>query len=228
MLEIIEFLNDSNKVAGRKWPALQKYISSELGVATGQVRTIKRMMEEFGILKRGALNANDVPNPKGIYTEQGHTLVELLATEKLMRENPSKDNIELIKEIKQIYQLYYQKVLTAYCYNEPGDVLHPLRATLKTLNKYGSLNYWEWYLLNTVIGNDDCAEEEQEFDSLLKEYRSGQLRFKDTDIKENQLSHSYVLGNFEYAGLINVEGSKYTLEITLNETYRDIINEIIK
>lgn len=228
MLEIIEILNDSSKVAGRNWPALQKYISVELGVATGQVRTIKRMMEEFGILKRGALNAYDVPNPAEIYTEQGHTLVELLATEKLMRENPTKDNMELIKEIKQIYQLYYQKVLTAYCYNESGEVLHPLRATLKALDKYKSLNYFEWYLLNTIIRNDDNLEEEQEFDSLIKQYRSHNLQLKDTDIKENQLSHSYVLGNFEYAGLIIVEGSKLTLKITLNEAYRDVINEIIK
>ena len=49
-----------------------------------------------------------------------------------------------------------------------------------------------------------------------------------THIKENQLSHSYVLGNFEYAGLIIVEGSKFTLKITMNEVYRDVIDEIIK
>jgi len=99
---------------------------------------------------------------------------------------------------------------------------------LKALDKYKSLNYFEWYLLNTIIRNDDNLEEEQEFDSLIKQYRSHNLQLKDTDIKENQLSHSYVLGNFEYAGLIIVEGSKLTLKITLNEAYRDVINEIIK
>lgn len=96
MLEIIEILNDPNKVAGKNWPALQKYISVELGVATGQVRTIKRMMEEFGIVKKGSLNAKSVPEPDEIYTEQGKMLVELLATEKLMREDLYEDRLELI------------------------------------------------------------------------------------------------------------------------------------
>lgn len=227
MLEIIEILNDPNRVAGRNWPALQKYISVELGIATGQVRTIKRMMEEFGIVKKGVLNASSVPKAEEIYTKQGNTLVELLETEKLMRENPSADNFELIKEIKSIYQLYYQKVLTSYCYNNDGDLLHPLRATLKALRKYGHLNYWEWYLMNTVIRNDDDANEEAEFDRFITEYRTGKLRFKDTDIIENQLSHLYVLGNFEYAGLVCVEGSKFSLKITPNEEFKDVIDEII-
>mgnify|MGYP000924889287 CR=1 FL=1 len=227
MLQIIEILNDPNRVAGRNWPALQKYISVELGIATGQVRTIKRMMEEFGIVKKGVLNASSVPKAEEIYTKQGNTLVELLETEKLMRENPSADNFELIKEIKSIYQLYYQKVLTSYCYNDDGDLLHPLRATLKALRKYGHLNYWEWYLLNTVIRNDDDANKEAEFDRFITEYRTGKLHFKDTDIIENQLSHSYVLGNFEYAGLVCVEGSKFSLKITPNEEFKDVIDEII-
>lgn len=227
MLEIIEILNDPNRVAGRNWPALQKYISVELGIATGQVRTIKRMMEEFGIVKKGVLNASSVPKAEEIYTKQGNTLVELLETEKLMRENPSADNFELIKEIKSIYQLYYQKVLTSYCYNNDGDLLHPLRATLKALRKYGHLNYWEWYLMNTVIRNDDDVNEEAEYDRFITEYRTGKLRFKDTDIIENQLSHSYVLGNFEYAGLVCVEGSKFSLKIIPNEEFKDVIDEII-
>ena len=228
MLGIIEILNDESQVAGRNWPALQKYISAEMGIAPGQVRTIKRMMEEFGIVKKGALNASEVPEPNNIYTKSGHTLVELLATEKLMRQNLTSDNLETIKEIKEIYKLYYRKVLTEYCYNDGGDLLHPLRATLKAVEKYGYLNYWEWYILNTVIRNDDDAAEEAELDRLIKEYRSGQLRFKETDITENMLSHSYVLGNFEYAGLVCVEGSKPNLKITLNKDEMKIIEEIIK
>ena len=228
MLEIIEILNDTDKVGDKNWPQLQTFIASELGVATGQVRTIKRMMEEFSIVKKGALNANSVPNPNEIYTMQGETLVKLLETEKLMRENPSKDNIELMKEIKCIYQLYYQKVLTAYSYNESGNILHPLRATLKALKKYDYLNFWEWYIMNTIIKNDDNPEEEVELDRLIKEYRTGELKFKESDLIENKLSHSYVLGNFEYAGLVLVEGSKLNLKITLNEEFDDVIDEIVR
>lgn len=228
MLGIVEILNDKSKVAGRNWPALQKYISAEMGIEPGQVRTIKRMMEEFGIIKKGALNACEVPEPNNIYTKNGHTFVELLATEKLMRQNLTSDNLETINEIKEIYKLYYQKVLVEYCYNDGEDILHPLRATLKALKKYYYLNYWEWYILNTVVKHDDNATEEAELDRLIIEYRSGRLCFKETDIIENMLSHSYVLGNFEYAGFVCVEGRKTNLKITLNKDEMKIIEEIIK
>lgn len=228
ILEIIRILNDESKVAGRCWPVLQRDISSELGIAPGQVRTIKRMMEEFGILKMGSLNAREVPDPEKIYTDNGRTLLDLLETEKLMRQNLTSDNLKLIKEIESIYRIYYQKVFMSYSYNEKGDILHPLRATLKALKKYDHLNYWEWYILNTVIRKDDDADQEAELDKLIKEYRSGHVRFKDSDIVENQLSHSYVLGNFEYAGLICVEGSKPNIKITLNKDAKEIIDEIIK
>lgn len=228
MLVIIAFLNDEKQVAGRKWPALQKDISDKLGIAAGQVRTIKRMMESFGILKEGSLNANKVPDAKEIYAENGRTLVELLETEKLMKENQAAGDEELMKEIKSIYRLYYQQVLVDYAYHDDGKILHPLRATLKALKKYGYLNYWEWYLLNTVICSDDNLKEEEELDQLITAYRSGRLKFKPGDVIENKLSHSYVLGNFEYAGFVCVKGSKESIRITLNKDAQEIIDEITK
>ena len=228
ILAIVEILNDPEKVGKKNWPELQKYISAELGIATGQVRTIKRMMEEFDIVKRGALNANDVPDPEYIYTKNGKTLLDLIATEKLMRKNPSMDNLQLLREIRGIYQLYYQKVLLAYSYNENGEILHPLKMTLKMLNRYRYLNYWEWYLLNTIIRSDDDEDQELEFDRFIKDFRSGKIRFKETDIIENQLSHSYVLGNFEYAGLVCIEGSKPKMKITINQNAEETVKEILK
>lgn len=228
ILEIVEILNDPVQVGDKNWPSLQKYISAKLGIAAGQVRTIKRMMEEFDIVKRGALNANEVPKAENIYSENGKTLVELIATEKLMRENLNKDNYETINEIRKIYKLYYQKVLLAYSYNDEGQILHPLKATLKALNKYHYLNYWEWYLLNTVIRNDDDVSEENELQKYINEYRTGKLYFKDSDIVENQLSHSYVLGNFEYAGYVCVEGSKPNLKITIDIEAQPLVDKIIK
>lgn len=227
ILEIVEIINDSSKVAGRNWPQLQRYIADELGIAPGQVRTIKRMMEEFDIVKKGSLNAKEVPRVDYVYTDNGKTFIELMATEKLMRQNPNKDTVEIVKEIKAIYQLYYQKVLLAYTYNENGQTLHPLKATLKALKKYGYLGYWEWYLLNTIIQNDNDLDEERELEERITEYRTGKLRFKDADIVENQLSHSYLLGNYVYSGLIKVEGSKPNLKITINPNEKDRVDEIL-
>lgn len=228
ILQVIEVLNDPKQVVDNKWPDLQIYLSKKMGVAPGQIRTIKRVMEAFGILKKGKLNCNTIPKPNDIFTDDGRLLIDLLEIEKLMRLTPSQDNIDTIKNIKSIYQLYYQKMLKKYSYNDSGNTLHPLRATLKVLRRYESLDYWEWYLMNTVINNDDDLNEEKKFDELIKMYRSGKLIFNRHDLIENQLSHSYVLGNFAYTGLICLSGSKTNLKITLNEKFKDVIDEIIK
>jgi hypothetical protein len=228
ILIMIGVLNDPHKVGGRRWPALQSVISSELGVATGQVRTIKRTMEELGILKKGSLNASDIPDGKKIFTSAGMTLIDLLATEELMRTKNDEESKEQIREIRNIYKLYYQKVLISYTYVGVGKVLHPLRATLKAIKKFGHLDYWEWYILNTVISQDDNVNEETKLEQFITNYRAGQLQFKESDIIENMLSHSYVLGNFEYSGLICTVGTKESLKITLNNDENEIIAKIIK
>lgn len=227
MLVIVDVLNDPSKVRNKNWPELQKYIAGELGITTGQVRTIKRMMEELDIIKRRVLNARSIPDAAEIYTDNGKTFVELMAAEKLMKQKLNADNRETVQEIRKIYRLYYQKVLSAYTYNQNGLVLHPLRATLKAVRKFGCLNYWEWYLLNTIIQSDDNETEESELERNITLYREGKLKFRETDICENQLSHSYVLGNYVYAGLICVKGSKYSIKITINPEYDEIINEIL-
>lgn len=227
ILSIVEILNNPSTVGTKDWPELQKYISVELGIATGQVRTIKRMMEEFDIIRRGSLGKNIIPDCT-IFSENGKILIELIGAEQLMRENMTSDNLETIQDIREIYRLYYQKVLTAYSYNNQGELLHPLRATLKALKRFDFLNYWEWYILNTVIRNDDDKNEEEKLRQLIEDYRSKKITFSDSDLVENQLSHSYVLGNFEYTGLVCTEGSKYNLKITANEKYQDVIDEIIR
>lgn len=226
ILGIVEIINSPEKVAERNWTELQKYISSELDITPGQVRTIKRMMEEFDIVKKGALNSKEIPSVD-VYTENGKTLIDLMETERLMMQKPSVDNLVTMEEIKKIYKLYYQKVMLAYCYNDNGHILHPLKATLKALRKYKYLKYYEWYLLNTFIRDDNNAEQEQELENAITQYRNGNLKIKDADIVENQLSHTYVLGNFVYAGFIEVEGNKPDLKITINKETEHLVDKIL-
>lgn len=226
MLHIIECINDPSFVASRSWPELQSVIAEQMGIQPGQIRTIKRVMEEFNILKKGVLNSKCVPDYT-VFTENGMTLIELFQTEKLMKKHPTKENLNTLKDIKEIYKLYYQKVLNEYCYNNEGVILHPLKATLKTMRKHRFLDYWEWYLLNTIIQEDNNQEQEKELDECIDKYRKGLLNFNKNDVKENQLSHSYILGNFEFANLIEIEGSKYSLKATINEEEREIVDSII-
>ena len=58
MLSIMQILNDPSQVNNRTWGgSLPEYIGERLSISAGQVRTIKRMMEEVNILIPGALNS---------------------------------------------------------------------------------------------------------------------------------------------------------------------------
>ena len=48
-LEIINYLDDPNFIAHQDWPTVQKLIAEKLNVKPGQIRTIKRVLEEFCI-----------------------------------------------------------------------------------------------------------------------------------------------------------------------------------
>ncbi len=221
MMSMIEFLNDEQQTAGKDWIGLQNDLSDRLGIAPGQVRTIKRMMEQLGILKKGALSGRNVPDRREIYSENGDILIKLLEVEKLMQEDTAVGREELIKRIRSVYRLYYQRVLVSYTCREGKAVFHPLPITLKALKKYGHLDYWEWYLLNTLVRGDDNARQEAEFHRCITEYREGALCFEDGDLKKNKLSHVYILGNFEYAGFLTVKGSKEDMKITLNKEAKE-------
>lgn len=230
IMEIIKVLNDPIKVQNRTWGgSLQKFIGNELGISDGQVRTIKRMMEEFDILKTGALNHRTVPEKSNLYSGNGEVLIKLFESEELLKKKPSKDTFEQLVKIKEIYKLFYLKVLIKYTIkNRDGEKFHPAIVLLKVLRKYEYLTYWEWYLLNTIVNSDNNPEEKQKFDENIRNFRNGTMKISDLNITENVLSHSYILGNFTYVELINVEGKKENIKITINEKNKQIIDELIK
>lgn len=230
IMDIIKILNDPVKVQNRTWGgSLQKFIGNEIGISDGQVRTIKRMMEEFDILKTGALNQRTVPEKSNLYSENGEVLIRLFESEELLKKKPSKDALEQLAKIKEIYKLFYLKVLIKYTIkNRDGKKFHPAIVLLKALRKYEYLTYWEWYLLNTIVNSDNNPEEEQEFDENIRNFRNGTMKISDLNITENVLSHSYILGNFTYVELINVEGKKENIKITINERNKQMIDELIQ
>ena len=230
IMEIIKILNDPEKVQNRTWGgSLQTFIGNEIGISDGQVRTIKRMMEEFDILKPGALNQRTIPDKSNLYSENGEVLIKLFESEELLKQNPSKDSYEQLEKIKEIYKLFYLKVLVKYTIRDrEGNKFHPAVILLKALKKYEYLTYWEWYLLNTTITSDNNYKEEREFDKYITDFRNGTLKTTDLKVTENVLSHSYILGNLAYVELINIEGKKDNIKITINKKYGQMIDELIQ
>ena len=230
IMGIIEFLNDPVKVANRKWgKELQISIGRELDISDGQVRTIKRMMEEFDILIKGKLNRNIVPKRETIYSENGKFLLKVFENEKLLSQSNDAESIEELKKFRKIYKLSYFKILTQYTIeNEDGTKFRQAFVLLKALRKFGHLTYWEWYLLNTFITSENDKEQEEEFEEHLMSFRSGKIKESELAIKKNSLSHSYILNNFKYVGIIDVKGRKEDLKITINKKNKESLDLMFK
>lgn len=223
--EIINYLDDPAFIAHQDWPTVQKLIAKNLNIKPGQVRTIKRVLEEFCVLKEGSLNGNKIPDAT-IYTAEGYEFVKMLKLEALINNSKTNDT-EMLNKINLFYQYYYLKVLSKPVDSGRGTTLRTLRATLKAIKKFDYLDYWEWYILNTIITEDDNPTQERELEETINKYRNKQLLFTDEDIVENKLSHSYLLGNFKWTGLIETTGSKNNLRIRLNKLKESTINIVI-
>src|SRR5690606_17148692 len=58
-LKITGLLRDPVFLKGRTWGGqIQQEIGDYIGISPGQVRTIKRMLEQLGIIPKGVLEAN--------------------------------------------------------------------------------------------------------------------------------------------------------------------------
>ena len=184
------------------------------------------LMAKFELLKNDGriwynktwcFKSANVPD-KNIYTHNGEVLIKLFESEELLKQQHSEDTYEQLERIKEIYKLFYLKILVKYTIrNKDGNEFHPAIILLKALKKHEYLTYWEWYLLNTFINSDNNPEEEQEFDKYIMSFRNGSLKASELKIVENVLAHSYILGNFAYAGLIKIEGKKENMKITMRK-----------
>ena len=224
-----EFFRDSFKVANRTWPAIQKDLAQILCVAPGQIRTIKSLMEEVGILRKGSLNMKEVPSISNIYTQDGKNIIDLLKTKIILQKKQKLQDTDNISKIDQVIRLLYLKAMGRVVIIDTTNRLHPLRATLKALLKYRSLDKIEWYLLNTIVKNDDNFAEEELLSEKIKLYRDGQLNISQLNIKSQALSHSYILGNYEYTGIIKkqkLDDENKMFLILPNQNMKKYIDEI--
>jgi len=234
---IVDSLSDETFLNERTWGTpLQSSLAARLGTSAGQVRTIKRICEDLRLLHKGSLNMKSIPDSYLFLTEAG---------EKVYRASKFEENIDRILDvrkrekarshIKGLYEEGYTLAMAYYFYEfntTPRTRLHPLRATLKAFARYGTLDKWEWYLLNTDIRADDNPEMESLLHSHISAYRHGELSFSMNDVIEKPKGHQYFPQFLQYAGLVNLHkgrdwkiadnGNKVTFKNhVLSETFLD-------
>ena len=211
---IAENLSNETFVNNRKWgSSLQTDLANILKTSPGQIRTIKRVCEALGLLKKGALNMSSTPNPASFMTKAGQVVLKASSLEQNIGDlKDANQRNQARQHVKGLYEEGYSMAMANYYYEfdtVPVTRLHPLRATLKALAKYGSLDKWEWYLLNTYIRADDNLEMELQLDNSIKAYRSGDLSFSMKNVVEKPKGHQYFPQYLHYAGLVNLRNGLY-------------------
>jgi hypothetical protein len=228
---IVDCLSDPTFVKKRSWGhEIQVDLAKKLGTSPGQIRTIKRICEDLGLFKKGSLNRTDIPSHSSIMTEAGAIVHRANNLEQLCKNiDDNKKRDEALNHIKGLYEEGYVMALVHYYYKFPTNPptrLHPLRATLKAFRKYGSLDKWEWYLLNTDILADDNPEMEASLEQHITAYRRGELTFTMANVVEKPKGHQYLPQFFQYAGLVNLLTGR-NWRISDNDKHQDVKKRVL-
>lgn len=229
---MIDCLADNSFVNHRTWGnSIQDDLAERIGVASsGVIRTIKRIFENFGLINTDALNTRVEIDSQKLLTKRGQLVYYLANLEKSISESKDLDDQHKeasAKKIKNLYEEAYCDALKGYYYdNGDGTYLMPLRATLRAVEKYGTMDKWEWYLMNTFIRHDDDPDEEAQLEEYIKKYRSGQYQFDMRNVVEKPKGHQYIPQYFEYAGIFKVI-QRPDWSISLSGRHQDVIAEVL-
>ena len=203
-------LTDTEFVCEAGWGnSIQDKLADKISASSsGIVRTLKKMCENFGFYAPHALEARKQIDCNGLLTERGKLAYHAATLEMQVRANSGlTDSVKraAIAEINKIYEEVYCEALKEYRFtNADGSYFYPLRATLRALEKYGQMDKWEWYLLNTFVRHNDDAAEESLLEEHISKYRNGEYAFSMQNVTENPKGHQYTPQYFEFAGLLNI------------------------
>ncbi|NTZ20986.1 hypothetical protein EXW96_26735 [Paenibacillus sp. JMULE4] len=238
---LADFISNEKLVNNRTWgKELQNDIADAIGISgenrSGAVRTIKSVLEHLGFINYNSLSERKIPTFESVISPLGQDLLTLISVENDLN-SLEEDDPKGQAEIKALYQDFYARSLLEFYFpfgvrkKEPAGKnkpLHPLRATIKALKKFGYLNKWEWYLLNTIIDEDDNLEKETELENAIKDYRDGIVNYSMQSIKLNPKGHQYFPQYLGLSGLVSFKkkGREWT-RMELNEEYNDLFDIVL-
>lgn len=207
---MIDCLSDTAFTNHSSWGnPIQDRLAAYMKISSsGAVRTVKRVCANFGFLVEASFDSKFEIDVDNLLTERGQLVYQAAKLEQQVNESADYDENtkdKIYVQIKKLYEEAYCSALKNYYFkNGDNTKLHPLRATLRALEKYSKLDKWEWYLLNTCIRHDDDRQEEADFDKYIEMYRNGDLTFSMKNVIEKPKGHQYIPQYFEFAGLMHV------------------------
>ena len=207
---LVDCLLDNTLVDNLTWSSLlQKRIAPLIGASSpGAVRTIKKMCDNFGFFLPFSLTSKKSIDSNILLSQRGKIVYQAATLEIQVNDDnnvPKETKEQIFLHIKNLYEEAYCDALIDYHFiNADGTLFYPLKATLKALKKYGKMDKWEWYLLNTFVRHNDNEQEEKLFDKHILKYRQGDYSFTMNNVIEKPKGHQYIPQYFEFAGLVDV------------------------
>lgn len=115
---IVDCLSDPDFVNRRTWGIeIQHDLAIRLGTSPGQIRTIKRVCEDVGLLEKGSLNGTDIPSHRNIITNAGDIVYRANNLEQLCEGiEDDKKRKDTFIHIKGLYEEGYVMALVYYHY----------------------------------------------------------------------------------------------------------------
>lgn len=229
---MVECLADPAFVNHSTWgnPIQDKLALKMKMASSGAVRTVKKLCDDFGFFAPGALTSRTEINPENFLSKKGKFVFQTATLEMQIEMSDSLSDSQKKKALAEVQNLYeeaYCDTLKKYYFsNSDGTRLCPLRATLKALKKYGTMDKWEWYLLNTIIRKDDDEIAEAELDLYINKYRRKEIEFSMQNVIEKPKGHQYIPQYFDFAGLLRVV-QRPEWSISDSQKHEDIKLEIL-
>ena len=203
-------LSDASFVNHQTWGTpLQEQLAKQMDVpSAGAVRTIKKVFVNFGFLDTSVINIHTELYGQPFLTKQGEILLEAATLEEQLEKSSEYDEAskkQAYQQIKNLYEeVYCEALLHYYIQNDDGQNFSPLRATLRALSEYHTMDKWEWYLMNTFIRHDDKESEWANLDRAMTEYRNGAFTFTMKNVIEQPKGHQYTPQHYAFAGLVSL------------------------
>lgn len=230
---MIDCLSDPSFTNHSTWGnPIQDRLAAYMKVSSsGAVRTVKKVCVNFGFLVESSFGSRTEIDVNNLLTERGQLVYQAAKLEQQVNSSTSYDDETKEKvavQIKRLYEEAYCSALVHYYFkNSDNTNLHPLRATLRALEKYNRLDKWEWYLLNTCVRHDDEPDEENELEKKINDYRDGKMTFSMNNVVEKPKGHQYIPQYFEFAGLLHViQRPDWT--ISDSGRHKDIKSEVLE
>lgn len=185
--------------AGAIWDKRFKAeMSNALKETESAIRMVTPFMQGNNILFPGALKANAQLNPNHLLTVHGEILVGLINIEKIAKETGLEP--ELYEPISKMYRAIYARGFLYRYARKPR--VHVARAIFRALERHRYLEQDnEWFLLMTIITEDDNSDQEAALAKAITDYRAGKITINKDEAK-NKNGPQYWRQQLEYTGLI--------------------------